>query len=234
MPPESAWENTHVDVKGGVLVGGQHGFWPDIYFLTYRTVILYLLSLITVRVMGKRTIANLAPFDLVVIIIMGSVAAIPIEERDIDLLHGVWPIILLTAFQYVFALINMKSRRFETLTQGVSRLLIKNGVILEDNMKLERMTMADLVITLREKDVTNIDDVWEARLEPTGNVSVIKKKEKQPLTAQDLEQKSYASVDLVIERNLARMRGELLRVMEEARLRERKGSDIKAENNDVE
>ncbi|MGE5561210.1 MAG: DUF421 domain-containing protein [Chloroflexota bacterium] len=214
-------------------MGGQHGFLSDLFFLTYRTVALYFVSLLAVRLMGKRTVANLAPFDLVVIIIMGSIAAIPIEEREIDLLHGLWPIALLSAFQFVMALLNMRFRPVERVTQGISTLLIKEGQIQEDNLKKERMTMADLIIVLREKDVTNLDDVWEARLEPTGNVSVIKKKETQPITPKDLETKSFASVDLVIERNLERLRGELQRVIDEARHDPAKGSDIKKENNDV-
>lgn len=183
--------------------------------------------------MGKRTVANLAPFDLVVIIIMGSIAAIPIEEREIDLLHGLWPITLLALFQFIMAMLNMRYRKVERVTQGISTLLVKDGQVMDDNLKKERMTMADLIIVLREKDVTNIDDVWEARLEPTGNVSVIKKKETQPITPKDLESRSFASVDLVIERNLQRLRGELQRVIDEARFDPQKGSDIKKENDDV-
>lgn len=214
-------------------MGGQHGFLSDLWYLSYRTVALYFVSLFAVRVMGKRTVANLAPFDLVVVIIMGSIAAIPIEEREIDLLHGLWPIALLAIFQFSMALLNMRFRKVERVTQGISTLLVKEGRIMEDNLKKERMTLADLVIVLREKDVTNLDDVWEARLEPTGNVSVIKKKELQPITAKDLEATSFASVDLVIERNLQRLRGELQRVIDEARLTPGKGSDIKKENDDI-
>lgn len=214
-------------------MGGQHGFLSDLFFLTYRTIALYFFALIAVRLMGKRTVANLAPFDMVVIIIMGSIAAIPIEEREIDLLHGIWPIALLAIFQFAMAQLNLRFRSIERVTQGVSTLLVKEGRVLEDNLKKERMSLADLIIVLREKDVTNLDDVWEARLEPTGNVSVIKKKEVQPITPKDLESKSFASVDLVIERNLQRLRGELQRVIEEARLRPDKGSDIKEENDDI-
>lgn len=214
-------------------MGGQHGFLSDLFFLTYRTIALYFFALISVRLMGKRTVANLAPFDMVVIIIMGSIAAIPIEEREIDLLHGIWPIALLSIFQFAMAQLNLRFRSVERVTQGVSTLLVKEGRVLEDNLKKERMTLADLIIVLREKDVTNLDDVWEARLEPTGNVSVIKKKEVQPITPKDLESKSFASVDLVIERNLQRLRGELQRVIEEARFSPHKGSDIKEENDDI-
>jgi uncharacterized membrane protein YcaP (DUF421 family) len=216
------------------MLGGIHGFWPDIIMLTYRTVIVFVLSLLAVRIMGKRTVANLAPFDLVVIIIMGSVAAIPIEERDIDVLHAIWPITLLALFQYVLALINERFRSVERVTQGVSRLLVKEGQVIDANLKAERMSLADLIIVLREKDVTNLDDVWEARLEPTGKISVIKKKEAQPLTPKDLASTSYASVDLVIARNLERMRSELLRVMEDAGPDRDRGQRITQENDDVE
>lgn len=215
------------------MLGGIHGFWPDMVMLTYRTVILFFTALVAVRIMGKRTIANLAPFDLVVIIIMGSVAALPIEEREIDLLHGVWPIILLSTMQFVLALINERFRSVERVTQGVSRLLVKDGQVIDANLKKERMSLADLVIVLREKDVTNLDDVWEARLEPTGKISVIKKKEAQPLTPKDLASSSFASVDLVIARNLERMRGELTRVMEEAGPARDRGKQIKPENDDI-
>jgi hypothetical protein len=66
----------------------------DILNITGRSVLMFLLTLGAVRIMGKRSIAELAPFDLTVVIIMGSVAALPLEEEEIHILHGIVPIVV--------------------------------------------------------------------------------------------------------------------------------------------
>jgi uncharacterized membrane protein YcaP (DUF421 family) len=173
-----------------------------------RTLILYFLALIVVRVMGKRSIANLAPFDLVVIIMIGSAAAIPMEQ-DVTLLHGVIPVVLLGVAQYVVSLINMYSRGVERITQGIPVVLVQNGKVLWENLKKERVTLEDLRIMLREAGVSNINDVQEARLEPNGKISVIKTKESSPLTPKDLQDLAMLRIDAVLQETARNLRNEI-------------------------
>lgn len=177
--------------------------------LLYRTVVLYLTVVIMVRLVGKRTVAQLAPFDLAVIIIAGSVAAIPIENSDLSVMSGIVPIMMLGLLQYTVAWLNMKSRWFEKLTQGTSTVLVQDGQVLEENLKKERITMSDLNIVLRQKEVEHLADVELATIEPDGMISVIKKKKAQPLTPQDLQSGTLKSLDLIRSQNAFRSRERL-------------------------
>lgn len=169
----------------------------DIPSMALRSVIMYFLALVAVRFMGKRSIGQLAPFDLVVIIIMGSVAALPLEDTSIHPIKGIVPIIVMSILQYLLSVINMHWRGAEKVTQGMSTPLILNGQILHDNLKRERVSLADLHIVLRQQGVDRVEDVALAVLEPTGEVSVIKKKEAQPVTPKDMEVLTLTRMDTV-------------------------------------
>ena len=102
---------------------------------TYKTLILFSVSLLLVRVMGKRTIAQLSPFDLIVIIIMGSAIAIPLEDDKIKLSYGIAPVIILSILNYILAILITKSRKIEDFFQGKSTVLVKNGEVMMKNLK---------------------------------------------------------------------------------------------------
>ena len=165
--------------------------------MVMRSVIMYFLALVAVRFMGKRSIGQLAPFDLVVIIIMGSVAALPLEETTINPVKGIVPIVVMSVLQYILSVINMHWRGAEKVTQGMSTPLIMNGQILHENLKRERVSLADLHIVLRQQGADRVEDVALAVLEPTGEVSVIKKKEAQPVTPRDMELMTLSRMDTV-------------------------------------
>lgn len=187
--------------------GWQH-YIHDILNISWRSILMFFLALVAVRVMGKRSVAELAPFDLVVIIIMGSVAALPLEEEQIHPLHGVIPIVVMSLLQYVLSVINMHWRGFEKISQGVSTPLVMNGQILRDNLRKERVSDADLHIVLRQRGASRIEDVALAVLEPTGDVSVILKKEAQPVTPKDMDLMTLSRLDTI-------------RIQSQERLRER-------------
>jgi uncharacterized membrane protein YcaP (DUF421 family) len=153
---------------------------------TYKSIILFGVSLVLVRFMGKRTIAQLSPFDLIVIIIMGSAIAIPLEDDKIKLSFGIVPVIIMSILNYLLSVIITKNRKIENFLQGTSTVLVRNGEVIIRNMKKERITMADLLILLREKNISNINEVEEATIEPNGKLSIIKKKQMQTVTPKDL------------------------------------------------
>lgn len=153
---------------------------------TYKSIILFGVSLVLVRFMGKRTIAQLSPFDLIVIIIMGSAIAIPLEDDKIKLSFGIVPVIIMSVLNYLLSVIITKNRKIENFLQGTSTVLVRNGEVIIRNMKKERITMADLLILLREKNISNINEVEEATIEPNGKLSIIKKKQMQTVTPKDL------------------------------------------------
>ncbi len=103
------------------------------------------------------------------------------EDEKLPFTHGLIPIVMITLISWLISKVILRSRRIENVLQGEPCVLIENGEVIVKNMKQERISMTDLAIMLREKDVNNIQDVQEAVLEPNGLLSVILKPECQPL-----------------------------------------------------
>lgn len=95
----------------------------DLFLHTYKSIILFTVSLVLVRLMGKRTVAQLSPFDLIFMIIMGSAIAIPLEDHDIKITHGIFPVIITSLLNYTLAILITKNRKVENFLQGTSRSL---------------------------------------------------------------------------------------------------------------
>lgn len=150
-----------------------------------RTLILYALLIIIMRVMGKRQIGQLQPGELVITILISEVAAIPMQDNDIPMINSVIAVLLLAAFEIVISAMSMKSVRFRSLLQGNSIILIRNGVLDQKQLKRLRYTVEDLLEALREKDVFDISDVQYAVAETDGTLSVLLKPEKRGVTVKD-------------------------------------------------
>ena len=152
-----------------------------------RTIITYMIVLIAVRLMGKREIGQLQPFELVVIIIIADVASVPMENINIPLIQGIIPILGLLFGQLVFSYLDIKLPWFHKLFTGKSTVLIEKGKILENNLKKQRYPVEELIEQLRVAGYPNIMDVDYAILETSGEVSVIPKVEKNPVTVGDMD-----------------------------------------------
>ncbi len=174
----------------------QHWF-QDVKGISLRTLAMFFVALLAVRVTGKRSIGQLAPFDLVVIIIMGSVAALPLEEESIHLIHGIIPIVVLATLQYILSVINMHWRGAEKVTQGMSTPIVVDGKIMHENLKRERVSEADMHIVLRQAGAERVEDLALAVLEPTGQVSIVKKPEAQPVTPKDMNLMTLSRIDTI-------------------------------------
>ena len=157
----------------------------DLYLLI-RTVVLFIMTLISIRIMGKRTLAQLSPFDLLTIIIIGSAVAVPMEDEKVPFIHGVIPIVTITIINYLIQTVILENRKIENFLQGTPSVLIRNGEIILKNLRKERVTLADLSVLLREKNVRNIDQVQEATFEPSGRLSVIRREVEEAVTLKDL------------------------------------------------
>jgi uncharacterized membrane protein YcaP (DUF421 family) len=154
--------------------------------LLARTIILFFLVMITIRIMGKRQIGELQPFELVVTIIIAELATIPMEDKETPLINGIIPIITLLVLQVSFSYISLKNERIRNIICGTPSILVENGKIKEKELKKLRYNLSDLMEQLRIKNISNIADVEYAILETSGELSVITKSQKKPLTPEDL------------------------------------------------
>ncbi|WP_088228946.1 DUF421 domain-containing protein [Desulfosporosinus sp. FKB] len=150
-----------------------------------RTLILYALVIIALRIMGKREIGQLQPFELVVIIMISELAAIPSENIGVPLLSGIIPILVLLLTGITLAWISLKSERARTIICGTPSVLIERGKILEDELKKNRYSLTDLLEELRIKNVPNISEVEFAVLETNGQLSVFPKSQNRPTIPKD-------------------------------------------------
>ncbi|HAQ08888.1 MAG TPA: hypothetical protein DCR24_15780 [Bacillus bacterium] len=150
--------------------------------------ILFAITLLAItKLGGKKQLAELSFFEYVSGISIGSIAAEVIMGLDGHLWHGVLAIIIFGGFTYLNDVIALKSKFFRDRIEGKATVFIKDGKILEDNMKKEKYTIDELNSMLRQKNVFNSADVEFAVLEPKGDLSVMLKKELQALTPKDLK-----------------------------------------------
>jgi uncharacterized membrane protein YcaP (DUF421 family) len=157
--------------------------------LVFRTLIVYALTMLSMKVMGKRQIGQLQPFELVVVLIISELATICLENNGLPLLNSIIPIVTITILQITIALINMKSQKFRILVCGKPTVIIKNGEILEDEMKRLRLNTSDLQEQLRAKGFFDLAEVEFAIMETNGQLSVMPRADKRPLNPGDLNLK---------------------------------------------
>jgi len=150
-----------------------------------RAIILYVIVLIVMRLMGKREIGQLQPFELAIAIMIADLAAVPMSELGIPITNGIIPILALLVMYMIISAINMKSITFRKIISGQPSLLIYRGKIDEKVLKRERITINELQERLRGNNVFNLSDVEYAILETNGQVTVIQKPEKRNLMPED-------------------------------------------------
>ena len=155
-----------------------------------RTLILYIVIVVVLRLMGKRQIGQLQPSELVVALVIADLAAVPMANVGIPLINGIIPIIALFIMEELLSLISMKSEGARGLICGKPSILIERGVIMEEELRRIRYNLNDLLEQLRLKDFSSLEDIDYAILETSGQLSVIPKPENKPVTIKDMNIKS--------------------------------------------
>ena len=150
-----------------------------------RSIVLYIIVLIVMRLMGKREIGQLQPFELAISIMIADLAAVPMAEIGIPISNGIIPILGLLVMHLIISFINLKSMKVREILCGKPAILIYRGKIDEKVLKKERFTLNELQERLRSSNVVNLGDVEYAILETSGQVTVIQKPDKRTTTPKD-------------------------------------------------
>ncbi len=158
-----------------------------------RTLILYIILTLGIRLMGKRQIGDMQPNELVVTLVISEIAAIPLQDANQPILNGVCSIFVLVVLEILLSVLAMKNMTVRRLISGQSVIIIEDGVIDQTAMKKVRMTILDLVELLRGENVFEIEDVAFAVLEVNGDLNVLLKSQKQTLTPKDMGQSPKAA-----------------------------------------
>ncbi len=167
-----------------------------------RSIILYIIVLIVMRLMGKREIGQLQPFELAIAIMIADLASVPMSEIGIPIINGIIPILGLLVMHLIISYINLKSMKMRQLICGKPSILIYRGKIDENIMRKERFTVNELQERLRANNINDINDVEYAILETSGQVSVIEKPNKRTTIPEDfniMPEYEGISYDLVID-----------------------------------
>ena len=167
-----------------------------------RAIIIYIIVLVVMRLMGKREIGQLQPFELVISIMIADLASIPMTDTGVPIFNGIVPILGLLAMHLVITVLNIKSVSIRKITCGKPTILVYRGKIDEEALKKERFTVSELQERLRGKDVFNLGDVEYAILETSGQITVMPKPNKRTTTPEDFNiEARYEGIpyDLVVD-----------------------------------
>ena len=167
-----------------------------------RSIILYVIVLVVMRLMGKREIGQLQPFELAIAIMIADLASVPMSEVGIPIINGIIPILSLLVMHLIISFVNLKSIKMRQLICGKPSILIYRGKINEKVLIKERFTINELQERLRANNINNLADVEYAILETSGQVSIIQKPNKRTTIPEDfniMPEYEGISYDLVID-----------------------------------
>ena len=167
-----------------------------------RSIILYVIVLVVMRLMGKREIGQLQPFELAIAIMIADLASVPMSEVGIPIINGIIPILSLLVMHLIISFINLKSIKMRQLICGKPSILIYRGKINEKVLIKERFTINELQERLRANNINNLADVEYAILETSGQVSMIQKPNKRTTIPEDfniMPEYEGISYDLVVD-----------------------------------
>jgi len=159
----------------------------DVTEVILRSIAAFIAVLIITKLIGKSQVGQLTISDYINGIVIGSIAANVAVDVRTNIVHYLTGMIAFGALTIFVQWAGLKNRNIRKLLQDEPTIVVHNGKILEHNMKLMRYTMDDLMMQLREKGAFNIADVEFAVAEPNGELSVLLKSTKRPVTPEDLD-----------------------------------------------
>ena len=154
--------------------------------ILFRTVILYLMLNIAMRLMGKRQIGELEISDFVTTLLISEIASLPITDNSIPISHAFIPIVTLIFLEISSSLLTVSVPRLKNLLTVRPTTLIRNGKFCQKAMRQARISLDELVSELRQKDISDLSEVSYAILEQSGKISVITKSRYRPPTTAQL------------------------------------------------
>lgn len=148
----------------------------------FRTVILYLILILGLRLLGKRQIGELEPSELVLALIISDLASVPMQDLGIPLVNGLFPILTLLCLSMLVSFFDLRFIRFRALVCGRPALIIREGQIQQQSMARNRLTVDELLEQLRSQGYSDLSAVKYAILETSGQLSILPYARCSPVT----------------------------------------------------
>ena len=173
-----------------------------IFTLIVRSLILYILILFLIRIMGKRQLGEMQPFELVITLIIADLATIPMAETALPMLQGIIPLITLVCIHYLICLLSRKSVTIRRLFSGKPVILLDPNGINYENMKKVNMNFNDLMEGLHSAGYFNLEELLYVILQTNGTMTIVNRSQFSPITASDLKiDKEKATLPIIIVEN---------------------------------
>ena len=169
------------------------------FIILFRVLIIYVIVLVYLRIMGKRQVGEMQPFELVITLMMADIATLPMTQTSMPLLFSLIPLTMLVLVHFVVCFLSRKSITMRKIINGRPVVVISpKGVELKALQELN-MTFDDLMQGLRSLGVYKLEDVSYVLVETNGTLSVIQKTEVLPASNKDLKIKTKpASLPLIL------------------------------------
>ncbi len=157
------------------------------FVVMLKSIITFLVVFFVIRLMGKRQIGEMQPFELVITLIIAEVACIPMNDPYIPLYYGIIPIITLATLHIVLSFISRKSVKARKLLSGSSVVVINPDGIIFDNLQKMNMNMDDLIEAVRTAGYVDLSQIAYAIFETNGKLCVVEKEQEQSGQSQENE-----------------------------------------------
>ncbi|MFC0271903.1 DUF421 domain-containing protein [Metabacillus herbersteinensis] len=151
-----------------------------------RSVLIIMGLFFITKLLGKKQFSKLSFFEYIVGITVGDIAGTISMDLELNIVNGITSILIWSLFPLIVSYFSLKSIVFRKIVEGTATPFIRDGKVLEENLRREKYTTDELMEQLRKKDVFHLDDIEAATLETNGEFSILLKKEKQPVKWGDL------------------------------------------------
>ena len=158
--------------------------------LIIRSIIIYFLVLVVFRLMGKRQLGQMQPFELVLTLILADIATIPMTEISTPILHGIVPLLTLLVVHYTITLLSRFSTKFSDMISGKPVIVINQDGVDYKAVKKLNLSIDDITESLRGAGYFSFDEVLFAIMETNGKMSVLPRAQNSPLVKEDMKIKS--------------------------------------------
>ena len=140
----------------------------------FRALILFCVIFLVIRLMGKRELSKVQPFELAIIVMISDLASSPMQSKDIQIFAGIIPILVLLIIYGIFTLLIKSSNKAENVICGSPALIIFKGKIIEEELKKQSLTIEEIMTELRASGIYKIQDTAYAILETNGDLNAVK------------------------------------------------------------
>lgn len=147
--------------------------------LLLRAGVVYVAVLVMVRIAGKRTVGQFTPFDLIVLVLVGTTVQTSMIGEDVSLIGGLLVAAVLLSLNWLVGFFSARSTAFDKVVEGRPVLLAKDGELFRDELRRQSIAERDFDIAMRESDCRDVSEVYLAMLETSGEISILKQRTQQ-------------------------------------------------------